>query len=528
MKYAKEKERVKSFLDNKLIVRKGFPPLDISKGINWNYVHKNNSGTFQTYLHSLGIIRDLVIMSVVDNNIEYEKMARDYILDWFKFDHKKGKNWAWKEHPVSSRVNNLIYFQDHAKEFKLAKEDFENIIIQHCEYLNDEKFYKFNNHGLMMDKALLNAAKYIQNKDVKQIYVDKALYRVRYAISRDFSRNGVHLENSSEYHRMVIMILNSIVEILKELKTPLGSRETEIINLAKKFRNVLIQPDQVYPSIGDTGHIHDKRIKKVFSNFIDYEAGLSIFNNVNNEIEENSTMLIFKSGYQNMTHKHLDDLSTYLYMDGKELLCDSGKYSYSGKDPIRKHVVSPKGHSTVYIDNQSYELKNPVKEQSNLRITRQLIKPHYKLVTGINRLYSDSNMTRFVVLTKDNICIIVDRVVSQSRKSINQNFNLNEKADISKISELKYEVEIEDQNFVFETVIKGDAKINSKIEKGYISREFGKYSENERLIFNQLTKNATFITLIYNKNNPHEISDVSLLNSVLKYTIDNRTVSVQL
>jgi len=528
MKYVKEQERVNAFLDNKLIVRKGFPPLDISKGINWNYVHKNNAGTFQTYLHSLGIVRDLLVMSVVDKKIEYEEMARDLILDWFNTEHTKGKNWAWKEHPVSSRVNNLIYFQDHATSYKLDSQDFEKIIIDHCEYLNNERYYKFNNHGLMMDKALLNAAKYIQNKDIKSKYVDKALYRVRYAISRDFSRNGVHLENSSEYHRMVLMILNSIVDILKELKTPLGTREVEILNLAKKFRNILIQPNQVYPSLGDTGYIHDKRIKKMFNNFIDYEAGLSIFNNINAENEENSTMLIFKSGYQNKTHKHFDDLSAYLYMDGKEVLCDSGKYSYSGKDPIRQHIISPKGHSTIYIDNKNYELKNPVKEQSNLKITKQIIKPHYKLVTGINRLYTDANLTRFTVLTKDNICILVDRVVTQSRDSINQNFNLNENAVMTKISDLKYEVAIEDQTFIIETLVKGNAKINSKVEKGYISREFGKYEENERLIFNQLSKNATFITLIYNKNNPQEITDVSVMKSILKYTIDNTKVEIQL
>src|SRR5699024_2799529 len=99
---------------------------------------------------------------------------------------------------------------------------------------------------------------------------------------------------------------------------------------------------------------------------------------------------------------------------------DSGKYSYSGKDPIRKHVVSPKGHSTLYIDNKSYELKNPVKDQLNLKITRQIIKPHYKLATGINRLYSDASMTRFTVLTRENICILVYRVVSRNRQSIKQ------------------------------------------------------------------------------------------------------------
>src|SRR5699024_4670711 len=204
MKLEKEREKVEAFLNNKLIVRKGFEPIDISKGINWNHQHNKNANTYQTYLHSLGIVTDLLKVHKVDNSEKHLQFAKDIILDWYSKDHTKNNNYAWKEHPVSSRVSNIIEFQESAGKFKIDDETFSKIIVEHCEYLFDEKHYKFNNHGLMMDYGLLHASKYVTDKRLKRIYTDKAIYRVRYALLRDFTRRGVHLENSPEYHRLVL------------------------------------------------------------------------------------------------------------------------------------------------------------------------------------------------------------------------------------------------------------------------------------------------------------------------------------
>src|SRR5699024_9891243 len=150
--------------------------------------------------------------------------------------------------------------------------------------------------------------------------------------------------------------------------------------LAQRYKGYIIQPNQVYPMIGDTGYIPDPRIKKSFKDFHDTEAGISILNNYNELEPENSSMLIFKSGYFNKTHKHLDDLSIYLYLNGEELLIDSGKYSYSAKDPIRQHIKSPQGHNVINLPDQTYNLENPFKEQFNLKITKRVSKLNYKLV----------------------------------------------------------------------------------------------------------------------------------------------------
>ena len=528
MKYIRANENVQSFLNNKLVVKRGFETLDISRGIDWNYQHKHNTATYQTYLHSLGIVNDLMTVSRKDENIELEKYAKDIILDWHKKNSLDSKNYAWKEHPVSSRINNIISFQSSSVKYKLSNRDFKNILISHCEYLNDERYYKFNNHGLMMDNALLNASKFIKDEDKKTLYINKALYRVRYAIRRDFSRKGVHLENSPEYHRMVLTIYKSVERKLKELKVKLGDQESEILKLAHDYKKRIIQPNQLYPMIGDTGKISDPKIKKDFRNFYDSEAGIAIFNNINEEDNQKSTMLVFKSGYHNKTHKHFDDLSSYLYIDGQELLIDSGKYSYSTKDPIRQHLISPKAHNTIFISGKDYKLVNPVKEQFKMKLTKSIIRPRYKLVVGVNKLYKGVSLTRYNILTKENIYIIIDRVVSADEEVSYQNFNLNEEAVVKKIDDLTYEVDLDTEQFLIQTFERYNSKLHSNIERGYISRSFANYQENNRVVFNQTSKNATYITAIYNKNNNKKLNEIKLRRNNLIYSIDGEETIVEL
>lgn len=526
MKLAKEREKVDAFLEKKLIVRKGFDPIDISDGINWNYQHVNNANTYQTYLHSLGVVTDLLKVSKFEGNPLLLKYANEVILDWNSKDHTKSKNYAWKEHPVSSRISNIIEFQENATDYKLDNDVFEQIIIDHCEFLFEERHYKFNNHGLMMDYGLLHACKHITDKRLKRFYADKAIYRVRYALLRDFTRKGVHLENSPEYHRLVLAIFRKLDIVIKELKLNIGKDETEILKLAVGYRNYMIQPNNHYPMIGDTGTIHDPRIKKNYSDFIDYDAGIVILNNKNTENEIDSTMLTFKSGYHKKTHKHNDDLSVSLYLTGEELLVDSGKYSYDAKDKIRQHLISPRGHNAPCIAHENYRLVNPIKEQGNMKITKYVTKKGYKLVSGINRMYENAFLTRHNILTSNDIYFVIDRIISKEKGLFYQNFNLNENAEVKQLDEVTYEIKLNGKEFIIRTFERYDSNLITETNKGYVSRSFGNYKENTRILIKQTQLNSTFVTAVLPKEKYELLNDVTFLNSTLKYVYDEEEFEV--
>ncbi|MEY8559713.1 heparinase II/III family protein [Jeotgalicoccus halotolerans] len=526
MKLENERKKVKAFLDNKLIVRKDFDPIDISMGINWNYSHSENANTYQTYLHSLGIITDLLRISLNEDDSSLLKHAREIIIDWHENNHRKSENYAWKEHPVSSRISNIIEFQEKATSYKLEDETFEKIIINHCEYLSEERNYKFNNHGLMMDYGLLNACKHLTDKRLKRFYADKAIYRVRYALYRDFTRKGVHLENSPEYHRLVLSIFTKLDRVIKELKLSIGKNEKELLDLSREYKSHIIQPNNYYPMIGDTGTIHDVKIEKNFNDFIDYDAGIAILNNKDTNDITNSTMLTFKSGYHKKTHKHNDDLSVTLYLSGEELLVDSGKYSYDSKDKIRQHLVSPRGHSSPCIAHKNYVLSNPLKEQENIKITKYVSKNSYKLVSGINKMYKNAIVTRHNILSENNIYFVVDRIVSKEDGLFYQNFNINENATITQIDKLTFDIKLNSKNYVLKTFERIDSDIMTDIKKGYVSRTFGEYNNNKRILVKQTKKNATFISAILTRDQYDILSNVKLSNNRLTYIYNGEKIEV--
>src|SRR5699024_1787428 len=238
------------------------------------------------------------------------------------------------------------------------------------------------------------------------------------------------------------------------------------IDRAIEYKSYIIKPDNTYPRIGDTGAIGDKRLKKNFKSFIDYEAGIAILQNKNSDEPLNSGFMTFKSGYQSKTHKHLDDLSVTFYVDGHDILIDSGKYSYDRKDPIRQYVTSPNGHSGIFLEDQKYKLNHPLLDQDEMKITKFIVNKEYKHAVGINNLYPETNLKRFIVLTKENILLLVDRAVSKNVEKIRQNFCINEDAEIIQIDELKYEIIINDERYILESFVRLREKITSQVTKG--------------------------------------------------------------
>src|SRR5699024_11298984 len=109
----------KLYEDNKLLVKFKFDTIDISKGIDWEYKHNSNYKTYQVYLHSLGIIKSLVISSKKLEDSSYMKSAKELIVNWYKGEYDETNTQAWHEHAVASRIQNILYFQKRAGDYQL-------------------------------------------------------------------------------------------------------------------------------------------------------------------------------------------------------------------------------------------------------------------------------------------------------------------------------------------------------------------------------------------------------------------------
>ncbi|WP_052256885.1 heparinase II/III family protein [Salinicoccus sp. YB14-2] len=508
-------------LNNFLVVKKSLPKISIEKGIDWDIKADKNERTLKVYLFSLHVIKDLTYSYNDTGKQIYLKKARDIILDWYyKCHNNRGIQHVWNEHAVSSRILNVLFFQNVKNNYyKINKLIINDIINSHCNFLYNEDNYKNNNHGIMMDNALLAASYFSENVN-KQFYIEKAFYRLKYTINRDFTRKGLHLENSPEYHRLVLNLLSKSEYLMSFLNLKFDVETNRILNRAKKVSSYIVKPNKIYPLIGDTGLILDKKLDKNYVDFTDFEGGFGVYHYKNYKNPEQSTYLTFKSGAQKTTHKHNDDLSITLFMDGHDILVDSGKYSYDNNDSFRKFLISPKAHNTIFIENKDYTYKLNT-YPNKLRISDYRVRGNNKIIQGVNNLYSDVKIKRSIIFNKYRLIFLIDNVMSKGPESVIQNFNIDESAKIEKVNDLKYQIKINDKIYFIETFKQSKVSIASDILPGYISKEFSKLHENERLKFSKNGKRIIFVTAIYPEKFESQIKNAKFSKGVLTYEIFN-------
>lgn len=527
-KSANYKTIVEEYKIGKLIVKDNLEPILYSKNIDWNYIHQNNERTYQIYLHSLNIVKAFIQMYKNNNDHENLKIGKQIILDWYRENiNLNDNNLAWNEHAVSYRVLNIIYFQENAGKNKLPNKIFKDIIDKHVKFLNDDKNYRENNHGIMMDNSLLIISNYLTDIAVKNLIIEKVYYRLTSCVYRDFSYKGLHLENSPEYHILVVNLLKKSKLILEDLGRPFSKNINEILVSAEQLNSIIIKPNKEFPLIGDTSLIRNSKMPKKFTDFVDYEAGVSVLHNRNENNYKKSTWFMFKTGYQRLTHKHQDDLSFSLYTHGKDIFIDSGKFSYDNSD-TRKFLVSPHAHNTLLVENKNYNLKNPMKDQLKMSLSKVINKNQYKLVSGKNNLYHATYLSRTCVLTKNNSLIIFDSATSKIKQTYIQNFVLTPEARITELSESKFEIEVGEEQYILEYVSSDRGSIESTVSDSKVSYQFGKMELNQRVQFKKNTYKTNFLTVFYNKRDENILNDIHINRHSIIYWDDGNKVTINL
>lgn len=280
-----EKQRhintAESFLKGELVVLKGLDSINVSDKIDWNYEHKNSANTYKLYLHTLNFIKSLVYTFKNTNNEHFQRIASIHLKDWIEANYSNLNNTekVWYDHTVSSRIQNIIYYQIHVDErYKLDSKLFNELITYHLDFLINPNNYNESNHGIMVDRAIIKVSSLIVDKKIKEKYLSFAKGRIEKAILRDYSFKHMHLENSPAYHRMVTKWLIDIAALLEKLDSPLHKKYLTKLENAEKLNGILINYNGEFPMIGDTAYVKTN-IKKRDSDFIDNEAGIAILNN---------------------------------------------------------------------------------------------------------------------------------------------------------------------------------------------------------------------------------------------------------
>lgn len=351
--------------------------VEVGHPIDWS-LGQPGRDNLSWQLHSLNFLKDFALAYSSTGDNQYLEYVNDAILDWI--DKNIGTDFpskfSWNDHSSAFRLINL----GHYFLFLVRKQIFDIGIIKaiiriadkHQKVLLANDFYvRGTNHGLDQAYALFQSTLFfpvITNcDDVKSIAVD----RLSFEVMKSFSEDGVHIENSPEYHDMILassLLINDFVrqsegmDIIANLDAFAGS--------ALEYLAYVLRPDGVFPPIGDSlaipprnKFLHQQELEqhreflwaltkgnegvqptkicKVFPT-----SGYAIFRSKKNLLPYvDSVHMVFKCGYLSHYHRQDDDNNVVLFAYAQEWLTDGGLYVHDHENPQRIHMRSHLAHN---------------------------------------------------------------------------------------------------------------------------------------------------------------------------------------
>ena len=222
---------------------------------------------------------------------------------------------------------------------------------RHAEWLFDDSHYVENNHGVMMDHALLQFSLLIECVDpvLSSKYREKTLQRLSMMLTKTFLPDGYCTENSPSYHYVNFSLFTTIYHFLTKFSIEFDKEKwINILDKSKTAGELLLRPDGSIPLIGDSAHYPLAFFNKVRQH---KKKGVSIYPNSGFFAFSSSVLHVtLRAGGTKFTHRHIDDISVTLWYNGQEFICDGGLYNYDIKDKKRRNFISCRSHRGIFVD----------------------------------------------------------------------------------------------------------------------------------------------------------------------------------
>lgn len=507
---------------NKIIPFPGFESTTYDE--NYWYTDKTAKygASYQLYIQSLRVCAELLNHYIETKMEKYFLKAEEIIKAWVKFSKTDPEErMVWYDHPTANRVQVIIQYLYLAEEngFGYDEKLFADTLKQHAKVLSDDSIYNNNNHGLMMDRSLMVIGHVLKD----DFLFNKGYYRAIDTFWYSFSAQGIHLENSPDYHNMVVRMYRDIEKYLNDYDgTSLGNNIKEYLSIAANYPRTLVKPDGQFPAIGDSG-TKQNRLTKKYDNIYDFEAGISVLQHKSPK----PLYLSFVCGYSSKVHKHKDDLSITLNYNGKDFIVDPGKFNYS-KSKARNYITSKRSHSSFQLRDYDYAIKNENRFTRKIALKGHEENKFYSIVRGEHADYrgNKSVLKRTAVKFHEKpLILIIDTVELSGEEPLNfrQNFNLDAKVEVVEQND-KIRLQNGEETFCVRQILSGSTKRvvegDLKIPTAINTIGFGKAEETKQVQYDKNSKDDTiFCTLLYDDEEIPEV-DVKIEDGYMKVEIE--------
>jgi hypothetical protein len=523
--------RSKSVLGLSIYLHKSLPEIN-AKSVDGIWKLKGNpENTYKAYLFSLQFLSYLNNGFEAEGKIEILDRSTEIINSWLDFESLSEEKIIWYDFTVANRVIILTHYLNLCIENNYNfeqnfKEKLIKSLIKNGKFLSLEKNYKNNNHGIMMDRALLQLSLFFQSEDKYSRWKEIALDRLSIQIKSSFTNEYINVENSPEYHNHTYLLFKELYDFIEinQVKTNFGNLKNMIDNIYSNHLQML-KPDLSYPLIGDTNKHIFKEGKYIPESIVYERSGIGF-------LKSPESYMSIKSGFINTSHKHHDDLSFTYNFKGSDVFLDGGKYNYNNKDKFRKYIVSPHAHNTVMVNNSEYSLDLDSPENTQI-VNYELSKSH-GYVQLINNHYDNVEINRKVFNFYPNIILIVDNIKSDKRHLYSQIFNIHPHFNVKKMNSNGFLMFNNTNNTFVELTQYGSENSieygfgfikEGKVE-GFFSEEFDRVVPCHNIRFNSSQENHTYVTTIELKETA-KVNDLEGGLTLLNYDEDNMIFTIK-
>lgn len=423
-------------------------------------------------------------------------------------------------------------------------------------------FSKKSNWGVMEYAGLYLLGFILENAE----YVEKARRYLKIGLHSQIMDDGMQWEMSSMYHNEVVMAYLEVMRIAHIWNDqPFTQEEMAVIEKMAYLTLALQTPSGCQPMTGDSDDtdvrdllsqaallLKNGQLKTGAFPLLDYEGiwmfgpeGFEEYRNMEaKELKtglekffcsgqavmrtgwgKDSCWLYFVNGPLGGGHGHQDKLHMGLWLDGEEVLTDSGRYTY--KDVSKRYLLkSAKAHNVPmlkgieYADSKDTWTYEALPQSAPNQIWK---KGEYLFIEGAHEGYMDRKILvkRRIVAVSFDIFVISDTFLGAMPEEIIQSFHFGETIGLSLTGE-RAEGKGEKCQFVIKAFSEGK-EASAELGKSPISRHYNQLEERASLRI--AGRNTRTLTSFLVRRQGDELADIT--PEPVYSAVRGRTVRVQ-
>lgn len=524
-------------------------PFALDERIDWNVII-NHDEEWTFMLNRMSYLKDLVIASVITEDLKYGEVCRELILDWIESHQELKLEPSTRTLDTAIRIETIFEVCVQLDNMNILSENDKEIIsesiIKQLIYLKDNYIpkYRLSNWGSIQVAVILSLCPFVfDEKSELEVWAEKELDE---QLMIQINNNGMHWEQSTMYHAEVAIYLLKLIQYKKISRKvcdeSLNNNVFKMIDALYQLTN----PNGMIENYGDSDRtcaedvfvkacvildLNRWKNKEVVFDYdtmlllgyngiksycamdknsdfhldcVDNEAGVYMFKNGD---ENNFSSTMFVNGSLGSGHGHCDNLHVSMAYQSEFILVDSGRFTYREDHPLRMYLKSMEAHNIVVIDNKphsipkgSWGMQEFCKPLKNYCYTNNEL--HY-IEGGIVAPKQGFTQIRKLIIIDYGIWMIIDELSCLGKHSCSSYFHLD---PLVSLLQEQQQLHIKVNDCAMR--LYGDGEVS--IETRLMSLNYNEITEHQCVILsNTFTDEGHLCTLILDES--IQVEDVQLI-----------------